>query len=121
MLHLLKKILRDHCRCTDKYRGAEHSICNLRFKGPDEIYAVFQNGTNYDYYFIIKELANKFEEKSESLGENTEKYKTFSVPLKKEVTNIDKDGNESVAIMLYLTNQNLLIVQYLWQVHYQIL
>ena len=30
------------------------------------------------------------------LWENTEKYKTFSVPIKKEVTEIDKDGNESV-------------------------
>ena len=27
---------------------------------------------------------------------NTEKYKTFSVPIEKEVTKIDKDSNESV-------------------------
>ena len=31
--------------------------------------------------------------------EITEKYKTFSVPIEKEVTEIDKDGNESVAII----------------------
>ena len=30
--------------------------------------------------------------------ENTKKYKTFSVPIKKEVTKIDKDDNE-----IYLT------------------
>ena len=29
--------------------------------------------------------------------ENTEKYKTFSVPIEKEVTKIDKDVNKSVA------------------------
>ena len=35
--------------------------------------AVFHNGSNYDYDFIIKELANEFEEIFECLGENTEK------------------------------------------------
>ena len=34
--------------------------------------------------------------KFECLGENTEKYKAFSVPIEKEVIEIDKDGNESV-------------------------
>ena len=27
---------------------------------------------------------------------NTEKYKTFSIPIENKVTNIDKDGNENV-------------------------
>ena len=36
--------------------------------------------------FIIKELANEFEGQFECLGENKEKYKTFSVPIKKEIT-----------------------------------
>ena len=57
---------------------------------------VFHNGSNYDYHVIIKELANEFEGQFKCLGENTEKYKTFSVPMEKEVTNIDKDGNENV-------------------------
>ena len=50
---------------------------------------------------IIKELANRFEGQSECLGENTEKYKTFSVPIEKEITKIDKDGNESVVTISY--------------------
>ena len=29
------------------------------------------------------------------------KIKTFSVPIEKEITNIDKDGNESVATISY--------------------
>ena len=32
---------------------------------------VFNNGWNYNYHFIIKELANEFVGKLECLGENT--------------------------------------------------
>ena len=59
---------------------------------PNEISVVFQTGSNYDYHFIIK---------FECLGENTEKCKTFSVPIEKKVTKIDKDSNESVVTMSY--------------------
>ena len=45
---------RDHCHYTGKYRGAAHSICNLKFNVPNEISTVFQRGSNYDYHFIIK-------------------------------------------------------------------
>ena len=63
---------------------------------PNEIPVIFDNGSNYDYHFMIKELANKFEGKFECLGENTKKYKKFSIPIEKEVIKIDKDRNESV-------------------------
>ena len=53
---------------------------------PKEIPVVFHNGSKYDYYFIIKELAEKFQGEFECLDENTEKYITFSVPIKKETT-----------------------------------
>ena len=86
----------DHCHYAGKYRGAAHSICNLKFNVPNEIPVVFHSVSNYDYHFIIKELTNEFEGQFECLGENTEKYKTISVPIEKEVTKIDKDGNESV-------------------------
>ena len=33
---------------------AAHSECNLRYKVPKEIPAVFHNGSTYDYNFIIK-------------------------------------------------------------------
>ena len=69
--------VRDHCHFTGKYRGAAHSICNLRFNVPNEIPVVFHNGSNYDYHFIVKELANEFKGKFEYLGENTENDKTF--------------------------------------------
>ena len=47
---------------------------------PKEISVVFHNRSNYDYDFIIKELTKEFYRKLNCLGENTEKYKTFSVP-----------------------------------------
>ena len=41
----------------------------------------------YDYHFIIKELVKEFECNFDCLSENTEKYITFSVPLKKKIEN----------------------------------
>ena len=76
--------VRDHCHYTGKYRGAAHSICNLRYKIPKEIPVVFHNGSTYDYHFIIKELVKEFDGNFECLGENTEKYNIFS-------TNKEKD------------------------------
>ena len=55
-----------------------------------EIPIVFHNGSTYDYHFIIKELAKEFDGNFECLGENTEKFITFSVPIKKEIRNKDK-------------------------------
>ena len=49
----------------------------------------FYNKLNYDYHFITKELANEFEGRFESSGENAGKYKTFSVPIEREVTKFD--------------------------------
>ena len=61
----------------------------MRYKAPKEILVVFQNGSTYDYHFIIKELVKEFDSNFECLGENTEKYITFSVPLKKKIKNKD--------------------------------
>ena len=80
--------VRDHCHYTGKFRGSAHSICNLRYKIQKEIPVIIHNGSRYDYHFIIKELAEEFKGQFECLGENKEKYITFSVPIKKE----NKDG-----------------------------
>ena len=82
-----KKKVRGHCHYTEKFRGAAHSGCNLRYKIPIEIPVVFHNGSTYDYHFTIKKLAEEFDGELECLGENTEKYITFPVPLKKENDN----------------------------------
>ena len=48
---------------------------------------MFHNGSIYDYHFITKELVKEFESNFECLGKSTEKYITFSVPLKKKIQN----------------------------------
>ena len=55
---------------------------------------VFYNGSYYDYHFIIKYLAEEFEKQFTCLGESTEKFITFSVPIEKQVTRIDKNWEE---------------------------
>ena len=82
--------VKGHCHYTGKYRDPAHNICNLRYKIPKEIPIVFHNGSTYDYHFIIKELVKEFNGNFECLGENTEKYITFSVPIKKEIKNKNK-------------------------------
>ena len=79
--------VRDHCHYTRNYRGAARSICNLNYKIPREIPVVFHNRYTQDYHFIIKQLAKKFKGNFDCLGGNTEKYITFSVPIKKEGDN----------------------------------
>ena len=79
--------VKNYCHYTGKYRGAAHNICNLRCKTPKEIPAIFHDGSTYDYHLIIKELVKEFEGQFECLGENTEKYITFSVPIKKQFDN----------------------------------
>ena len=61
----------------------------MRYKVPKEIPVLFHNGSTYDYHFIIKELVKEFKGSFECLGENTEKYITFSVPIKKKIENKD--------------------------------
>ena len=64
---------RDHYNLKCIYRSAAFSICNLRFDMPNKVPVDFQNGSNYDYHFIIQELANKFEGQFQYLAENMEK------------------------------------------------
>ena len=62
---------------------------------------MFHNGSTYDYHFILKEIAEEFEGEFECLGENTEKYITFSVPIKKEISRKDKYDNDKATKISY--------------------
>ena len=53
-----------------QYRGAVHSIYNLKYSVPKKRPIAFHNGSNYDYHFI------KFKKQFTFLGENTSKYRT---------------------------------------------
>ena len=73
-------------------KGAVHSICNSKCDVLIGIPTDFHNGSYYDYHCIIKELGEEFQGKITCLGENTEKYINFSVPLRidekwKQITN----------------------------------
>ena len=49
---------------------------------PIKIPVVFYNGFNYDYYLIIKKLAEEFERQFEHLGENPENCIILSITVK---------------------------------------
>ena len=68
---------------TREYRDAAQSICNLKYNVLKETPIFFHNGSNDDYHFIIKDLAEQFEKQFTCLGENTKKRITFSVPIEK--------------------------------------
>ena len=63
--------VKDHCHYTGEYRDATHNICNLKYSLLKEMPIVFRNRSNYDYHFIIKELAEEFEKEFNCLGEHT--------------------------------------------------
>ena len=39
------RTVRDHCHYTGEYRGAAHSICNLKYSVPGKIPTVFHDQT----------------------------------------------------------------------------
>ena len=73
--------VRDHCHCTGNIE-VQHIL--LVIYVPNEVPVVFHNSSNYDYHFLIKELANEFEGKFDCLGENTKSTKSFSFQQKKK-------------------------------------
>ena len=50
----------------------------------------------------MQELAEGFKKQFTCLGENTEKYITFTVPIEKEVTRINKNGEEITKHISYI-------------------
>ena len=92
--HICKKVfgkkknhmkIRDHDHYTSKYRGAAHLICNLRYSTQIDIPVLFYNGTNYDYNLIINKLTKEFRSEIRCIPLKTNKYMSFSIPIKKEI------------------------------------
>ena len=86
---------------------------------PEKNPIVFHNESNYDYPFIIREVPQEIKKQFTCLGENTEKYITFTVSIAKKLQELIKMVKKSLKI--YLTYYNLLIACNLWQAHNQIL
>ena len=80
----------------------------------------FHNGTNYEYYFIIKELAGNFFSKFTCSRKNTKKITIFTVLIEKESRRTDKNGEdffEKIYPSYY--NSFISIAQDLWQAYQQ--
>ena len=105
-----KRKVKDHCHVTGKFRGAVHSKCNLNYKVPKYIPVIIHNAS-YDTYFIINQLGEEFKGELNCIGENMEKYITFSVPIKKEC-----DDSKTIAYKLRFIDSFSLC-----RLHYQIL
>ena len=84
------KKCRDHDHYTGKYRRPAHNSCNLIYEVPKWISIVFHNGSKYDFHLIIKHLAKHFNGAFSCLGENTEKYITFSICKFQKTSNNEK-------------------------------
>ena len=54
--------------------AVQHTVfVHLKFNLPSEIPILFHSSSNYDFHFIIKELANEFDGQFECIGENRER------------------------------------------------
>ena len=80
--------VRDHCHYIGEYRGAVHSIWNLKYCMPKKISIFSHDGSNYDYHSIIKELAEEFQKQFTCLGEIHNLYSSNG----KKVIRIEKNG-----------------------------
>ena len=49
----------NHCYYTGKFRGADHSKCNLTYNVPKDI-PIINHNASYDTHFIINQLAEEF-------------------------------------------------------------
>ena len=96
-------IVIDHYHYTGQYRSAVHIIYNLKYSVPKKIHIAIRKGSKYDYHFIKKELAEELKKKQFiCLGENTEKYITFTVPIEKQVIRIDENREEVIKHISYI-------------------
>ena len=84
------KKVRDHCHLTGRYRGAAHSVCNLKIRRPNYIPIVFHNLEGYDSHVFVKSLGIT-EGSIDCIPKTDEKYISFSKSLLME-TYVDGKG-----------------------------
>ena len=84
--------VRDHCHLTGKFRGAAHSICNLKYRLPKFYPVIFHNLSGYDSHLFIKNLG-KSEGKIDCIPNNEEKYISFTKEILVDKF-IDEEGKE---------------------------
>ena len=82
--------VRDYCHFTGKCKAAPQSIRYFRFNETNEIPRGFHNELDFDYYFIIKELADESERQFECFERNTEKCRTIHLSQETTLQNVIK-------------------------------
>ena len=87
-----KRKVRDHDHYTGKFRGAAHSICNLKFSKANFTPVVFHNLANYDAHLFIKNLGNE-DGYISCIPNNEEKYISFTIEIELRKY-IDSGGEE---------------------------
>ena len=84
-----KKVVRDHCHYTGKFRGSAHSSCNLRLRRTKRIPVIFHNFTGYDNHLFVKSLG-KIEGEISVIARNEEKH----VSVTKDIMVDKEEGTE---------------------------
>ncbi|VVC33624.1 Ribonuclease H-like domain [Cinara cedri] len=92
-MNINKTKVRDHDHLTGKYRGAAHSICNLKYKVPRFIPVFFHNLSGYDAHLFIKEFGINTGD-IKVISNSEENYITFSKVLRYE--KLDPVTNKTV-------------------------
>lgn len=83
--------VRDHCHLTGKFRGAAHSMCNIKFQISKTVPIVFHN-LDYDSHFLIDKVANSFDGKLTIIPKTSENYISFTKEVPKD--NFAEDEND---------------------------
>ena len=84
--YINRKKVKHQCHYTGKFKGAAYSKYNLNYKAQKDIPIIIHNAS-YDTGVIINQLAIEFKGELNCIGDNMEKYISFSVPIKKECDN----------------------------------
>ena len=102
--------VRDHCHFTSIYRGAAHSKPVYSYTSGIHIPVVFHNGSSYDNHFVIRQLVKDFKGYFNCVGENTEKYISFSVSIFKESDKGNKKKKPDVFTLKFIDSNRFMKV-----------
>ena len=81
-----------------------HSIFNLKYSVPKKIPIVFQNGFNYDFHFIMKELAEEFKKTIYLFRRKHWKIHNLYSSNRKRSYEIDENGEEITKHLSYISS-----------------
>jgi hypothetical protein len=70
--------VRDHCHVTGKFRGAAHSVCNLRLKHRHTP-VMFHNARGYDSHFLVQALAEMLDPASPHFNPSLKKLRLDAI------------------------------------------